>query len=89
VVGNSEISFTVFLLAGTTGLKLKLGTPLVAVLEVAESSFGFSDSNSGAAGAGSTRSTNDSARKPSPKLLPFMRPLGFALARSLFNPLAS
>jgi hypothetical protein len=68
---------------------LKLGTPLVAALGVAEASFGFSDSGSAAAGASSTRSTSDSAGKPSPRFLPFMRRLGFALVRSLFNPLAS
>jgi len=68
---------------------LQLGTPLTAAPGVTEASFGFSDSGSVAAEAGSTRSTSDSARKPSPRFLPFMRQLGFVSERSLFNPLAS
>jgi len=51
---------------------LKLASPLIAALDIMEPSFGFSDSGSVAAEAGSASSTSDSAKKPSLRFLPFM-----------------
>jgi hypothetical protein len=89
VAWNSKVSFLVFLLAGTTGSKFELESPLIAGPDAIKASFGFSDSGSVAAEASSTSSKSDSAKKPSLRFLPFMGWLGSVLESSLFNPLAS